>query len=578
MTLNQIADAVAQEKPGPDANGQSLAAVLREQLYTRSVVENIAEILAQTAGSSKANQQVLLAIQLLTKTCVEDAHKKMLVDAGVLDLLSSRLASIAAADDMVPQTDSTHSQRAGVPSRSLAEIMEAIAAIIKGSHFYTARFLYSQPVQQLFGWPKERTSTAYDAQSTSAQSSWDKLIPRVQTITSKTDPYTKSWPALGSYTAASGESYARLPSMESLHQSSSRSTITDESESPLFIWLMYVARRGEAAERLSACYLLALLKKFGERWPLNDPSRTTRERHFSYLVIPLVVKMIEESFEQAKKAHALSPAAREEMRFVLERSPLVLAELITGNKPLQTAAVDARIMPTLVQILKKSFERVTTNAKPLWQPRSASLEVKDETIDPESSTLGRPGLGTDILHAFRVRESALLALAAIAGDQDAYRKLVIEMGAATHIIESLVPYSESSEKDGNPDAVLRAACNVTRSLSRSVSVLRTSLIDHGIANPVFELLNHQSIKVQIAATEVITNLVLEVSPMRTVSSVDHNNVHDTDQTTGDNRSRYHENALRALPIRQFRPPVWQPLGAEASLPWHTGRHEDTMPR
>ncbi|KAF9701299.1 hypothetical protein EKO04_000238 [Ascochyta lentis] len=515
MTLNQIADAVAQEKPGSDANGQTLAAVVREQLYTRPVVDNIAEILAQTAGPSKANQQVLLATQLVTKTCVEGNQKKMLVDAGILDLLAGKLASIAAADELVPRTESSHSQREQVPPRFLSAIMEAIAAIIKNSHFYTARFLYSQPTQQLFGWPKERTSTAYDAQSSSTQSLWDKLIPRVQTITSKTDPYTKSWPALGSYTAVGGESYARLPSMESLQQNSSRSIITDESESPLFIWLMYVARRSEGAERLSACYLLALLKKFGEKWPLNDPSKVTRERHFAYLVVPLVVKMIDESSEEAKKAHTLSPAARDEMRFVLERSPFVLAELITANKALQTAAVDARIMPTLVQILKRSFERVTTNTKPLWQPRSSSHEVKDAAIDSESSTLGRPGLNAGVLHAYRCRESSLLALAAIAGDQDGYRRLVIEMGAATHIIESLVPYSESSEKDGNPDAVLRAACNVTRSLSRSVSVLRTSLIDHGIANPVFELLNHQSVKVQIAATEVITNLVLEVSPMRT---------------------------------------------------------------
>jgi hypothetical protein len=128
----------------------------------------------------------------------------------------------------------------------------------------------------------------------------------------------------------------------------------------------------------------------------------------------------------------------------------------------------------------------------------------------------------DILHAFKYRESTLLALAAISGDQDGLRKLVIEMGAATHIIEALVPCTGSSEqtattKNGNPDAVLIAACKVTRSLSRSVSVLRTSLIDHGIAQPVFELLTHPSVKVQIAATEVITNLVLEVSPMRTVS-------------------------------------------------------------
>ena len=528
MTLNQIADAVAKEKPGLDANRRSLAVTFREHIYTDTVVDDIADIMVQTAGPPKTNQQILLAIRLLAKTCVEDAHKKLIVDAGILDMLATKMVSIAVADESIPQTDSTHSQREIVPARFLSDIMKAIAVIVKGSHFYTARFLYSHPIQQLFGWPKERTSTVYDVPDTSAHSSWDKLIPRVQTMTSKTDPYTKSWPALGSYT---GESYTRLPSMESLP---SRSIITDESESPLFIWLMYMARRGEGAERLSACYLLALLKKFGEKWPLNDPSRTTRERHFSYLVIPLVVKMIEESSEQAKKAHTLGPAARYETRFVLERSPLVLAQLVAGNKTLQTAAVDAKIMPTLVQILKKSFERVTTNTKPLWQPRSASLEVKDRQVDPESSTLGKPGLSADVLHAFRVREGALLALAALAGDQDTYRKLVIELGAATHIIESLVPYSESREKDGNPDAVLRAACNVTRSLSRSVSVLRTSLIDHGIANPVFDLLTHQSIKVQIAATEVITNLVLEVSPMRTVSAHSFSDISDANVATGDN--------------------------------------------
>jgi hypothetical protein len=407
-----------------------------------------------------------------------------------------------------------------LPARFLPHILDAISTIIHGSCFYTARFLYSQSVQQLFGWPKDRTTAAYDP----AELSWDTLIPRVQTLTSKTDPYTKSWPALGSHAAACGES-ARLPSMEALQQGSNRSVVTDESESPLFIWLMYIARRGEGTERLSACYLLALLKKFGERWPLNDPCKTARERHFSYLVIPLIVKMVEESSpssEQSKKAHALGPQAREEMRSVRERAPLVLAELIAGNKPLQTAAVDARILPTLVQTLKKSFEIVTTSAKPLWQPRSAANQAVDVNIDPASSTLGRSGLSVDILHAFKYRESTLLALAAIAGDQDGLRKLVIEMGAATHIIEALVPCTGSSEqtsttKNGNPDAVLIAACKVTRSLSRSVSVLRTSLIDHGIAQPVFELLTHPSVKVQIAATEVITNLVLEVSPMRTVS-------------------------------------------------------------
>ena len=531
-TLNQVVDAVTQEKPWldmSDSSRSSLAFAVNELIYTRPAVESLGEILAQSAGTMKANQQIGSAICLIMKTCQEESQKRILVDSGILDLLADKLAAIAAMDDRIPTTEGKQSGREQLPRACLSDILEAISAIIKDSHFYTARFLYSQSIQQLFGWPKERTPAGFDGSSASQVASWDKLIPRVQTMASKSDPYIKQWPALGAYSSISGDSYSRLPSMETLQQTSSRSIISDESESPLFIWLMYVARRGAARERLSACWLLALLKKFGERWPLNDPSKATRERHFSYLIIPLVEKMIEDSSpisEQAKKANSLSPAARDELRLVLERSPVVLAELVAGNKSLQTAAVHTRTLPTLIQILKKSFDIPATASKPLWQPKSATHEVKDPTIDPASSTLGRAGLSPDVLHAFKYRESVLLALAAMAGDQDSLRKMVIEMGAATHIIEALVPYNENSEhgassppKDGNPDAVLIAACKVTRSLSRSVSVLRTSLIDHGVAQPIFELLTHANVKVQIAATEVITNLVLDVSPMRTVSRI-----------------------------------------------------------
>lgn len=515
----------------PGSSRPCLATAVNEIIYTKSAVESLSEILAQTAGTMKVNQQIESAIRLITKTCREDSHKRILVDADVLDLLAELLAGVAAMDDRIPAADRKRSSREQLPRAYLSDILEAISAIIKESHFYTAQFLYSQPIQQLFGWPKERSTGTFDGNNTSQPVSWDRLIPRVQTMASKSDPYIKQWPALGAYSSGPADSYSRRPSMESLQHTSSRNTISDESESPLFIWLMYVARRGEARERLSACWLLALLKKFGERWPLNDPSKMTREKHFSYLIIPLVEKMIEDSSptsEHAKKASAMSQAARDELRLVLERSPIVLAELVTGNKALQTAAVHSRILPTLIQILKKSFDIPATSSKPLWQPKPISHEVMDPNIDHASSTLGRAGLNPDVLHAFKYRESVLLALAAMAGDQDSLRKMVIEMGAATHIIEALVPYNENSEpgassspKDGNPDAVLIAACKLTRSLSRSVSVLRTSLIDHGVAQPIFELLTHPNVKVQIAATEVITNLVLDVSPMRTVSDSRH---------------------------------------------------------
>jgi hypothetical protein len=541
-TLNQITDAISQEKPWTDTSDgplrSSLSIFVYEQIYTKAVIESLAEILAQTSSSSAVHQQISWTAKLIITTCREEDQRKLLLDAGILDLLATKLAAIAAVDEQSRRVEQKSAVGEELPLVYLPDILEAISAIIRDSHFNTARFLYSQPIQQLFGWPKSSTAgQQYEGYSTSSQTtSWDKLIPRLQTMQSKSDSYTKSWPALGSYTTAAGsDSYARLPSVENIQPNSSRTIITDESENPLFIWLMFVARRGEGRERLAACWLLALLKKFGEKWAMNDPSKTTRERHFSYLIIPLVVKMIQDAnptSDQIKKNASLSPQQKEENKFVLERSPLVLAELVTNNKALQNAAVDAKILPVLVQILKKSFDPVITLSKPLWQPRPASPQAREPIVDPASSALGRSGLSPEVIHAFKYRESALLALAAMADSQDGLRKLIIEIGAATHIIDSLVPYSEGSSdtsssthvasrstavKDGNPVPVLIAACKVTRSLSRSISVLRTSLIDHGIAQPSFDLLTHPNVKVQVAATEVITNLVLEVSPMRTVS-------------------------------------------------------------
>lgn len=524
-TLNQIADAAAQEKPELEFSDGHLGASLSTvcpHIYTRSVVESLTEILAQPTRSTTVHQQISLATKLIAKTCLEEGQRKLLLESGILEQLAAKLAAMASVDAQSLKMEPRNALRDELPIMYLSDILEAICAIIKDSHYNAARFLYSQPIQQVFGSSKD------DGFSGSSQPTpWDRLTPRLQTMQSKSDSYTKSWPALGSY-GASGDAYARLPSMESL-QPTSRTVITDESENPLFIWLMFIARRGEGKTRLSACWLLALLKKFGDRWPLNDPSKITRERHFSYLIVPLVVKMIEEAnsaSEQAKKNNASGPQLTEENRFILERSPLVLAELVAGNKTLQNAAVEARVLTMLVQIVKKSFDPVSSSSKQLWSPRPSSPQVQDPMIDQPSSTLGSAGLSADVLHAYKYRESALLALAAMADTQDGLRKLVIDIGAATHIIDSLVPYEEvpnasiaqqtAMVKAGNPVPVLIAACKVTRSLSRSISVLRTSLIDHGVAQPSFDLLTHPNVKVQIAATEVITNLVLEVSPMRTV--------------------------------------------------------------
>jgi len=68
----------------------------------------------------------------------------------------------------------------------------------------------------------------------------------------------------------------------------------------------------------------------------------------------------------------------------------------------------------------------------------------------------------------------------------------------------------------NPVSVLIAACGAVRHLSRSVSILRTTLIDYGVVMPVFALLQHPDIDVQVAATAAVCNFVTEFSPMREI--------------------------------------------------------------
>ncbi|KAK3096367.1 hypothetical protein LTR53_019321, partial [Teratosphaeriaceae sp. CCFEE 6253] len=124
------------------------------------------------------------------------------------------------------------------------------------------------------------------------------------------------------------------------------------------------------------------------------------------------------------------------------------------------------------------------------------------------------------------RQGALQALAALAEKEDIHRKAIVEAGVVPCIFDSLKPFPPDyiaklssnrghvDPKDGNTVSVLLAACRAAKTMSRSVSLLRTSLIDAGIAKPIFHLLNYPDAEVQLAATDVCINLLLEFSPMR----------------------------------------------------------------
>jgi armadillo repeat-containing protein 8 len=63
-----------------------------------------------------------------------------------------------------------------------------------------------------------------------------------------------------------------------------------------------------------------------------------------------------------------------------------------------------------------------------------------------------------------------------------------------------------------------AACQCARVLCRSVSVLRTSVVDSGMGKVLFELVKNpdEDLRVKVAAMAGICNLLNDFSPMRTV--------------------------------------------------------------
>lgn len=105
----------------------------------------------------------------------------------------------------------------------------------------------------------------------------------------------------------------------------------------------------------------------------------------------------------------------------------------------------------------------------------------------------------------RLKESTLLALAAVSSLTESSRKSVIDSKILPIIVSSM------SHQD---TGVRAAACQCTRSLSRSVKNLRTSLVDAGVAGPLFQLLSDESISVQTTASATLCNIVLDFSPMK----------------------------------------------------------------
>ncbi|GAM82614.1 hypothetical protein ANO11243_005960 [Dothideomycetidae sp. 11243] len=469
------------------------------QAFNKSNGLRLIELLKSPVYTSEGRQFIDLTAGLIATACTDDLSRASLTKAGVLEALASLLADFALHDSRISSSKAV-AHAAHLPQRTVCKILNAISAIIKNSNYRSYRLLLASAFRRVFAAsPSQSASTAYGIDAISAaytarSEGWvvtDSLLPKVLAPVAKSVTF-------GSH---------QFPSL----QSSAGRFAGDSSLGgfatcdPFCSWLIYLSRSLDSLSgRLAALRLLALenasldLEIQGSNWSGK-----------------VKVKLVQDAVTSMNSPFD----AANDVRILQEEACAVLAMLVKSSPELQKTAVDAGAIKYVSLLLKKSFDPVSI-AKPMWSAHQQDRGIQSSI---PSAQMGDTSLPLEIVHVMKIRAGALKALAAITQRDDTHRKLVIDQGMVNYIIDSLTPMNESSlvnlssasvTCNFNTISVMVAACEAASSLSRSVSLLRTSLIDAGVAKPVLSLLQHADTDVQIAATNVCCNLVLDFSPMR----------------------------------------------------------------
>lgn len=276
-------------------------------------------------------------------------------------------------------------------------------------------------------------------------------------------------------------------------------------ESPILPWLISQVRSGDPITRSMAASVLTNLFK------VELVSKKLRQL-LRLLVVPILVRILGEEERDYKLSADIGSVEAETWAnwAIQEKTPAVLARLLMDNVELQEAAVEAGAIKKLTNMLKEADELPALTSGSQDDYESASIERYKRFC-------------LEVSHKMKVKEGTMKCLASLALFKDDYRKAIIEAGAVPILLSSMKPFDppiptpESAQVtpvQDHPPSVLTAACGAIRALSRSVAILRTSLIDAGVASPLIALLNHRNVEVRIASTATVCNLVLDFSPMR----------------------------------------------------------------
>jgi hypothetical protein len=345
----------------------------------------------------------------------------------------------------------------------------------------------------------------------------DSLLPSVPLAHVKSSPNSANFPPLGNAGSQRRSSHS-FPTPFSLAETPT----PEEDENSIVPWLLCIIRSEGGMVRLMAARLVTVLFRLGL-------AKKHRVPMFSYLLVPILIRMLDKDFQLPQENGTSDDGLITATQRLKEEAPAVLANLVMDDQELQRHAVEGNALKRLSQLLKETYNPVPESARPMWYSEGSSPARDPESMVPECR-LGPPGYSPTLCHVMRYRESILKALASLVPFKDEYRKAVCENGVVPYIIDSLKPrpsdapadavsMPRNTAADGNPTPTLLAACGAARMLTRSVSVLRTSLIDAGVAQPLFVLIRHHDLEVQIAATAAICNLALDFSPMKQVSQL-----------------------------------------------------------
>ncbi|KAL4898318.1 armadillo-type protein [Aspergillus ambiguus] len=529
--LNNIADRLPLQNHPPSSKVTSLA----DLLFSAEHVGCLSRILSQDYTTHHDQAAIELAAALISKLCTEETQKTTLTKYGVLDALAVKVASFVVAQGFVlPGAEARVGEREALgalpppaPSTAkLAPILRAITVIIEHAKWRAECFFDSPGIVTVF--PRQSPDFApsdikkgpwgstYLSGSAvprhAATNPLEYLLPAVPLSHGKAPANATNFPPLG----PQGPSHRRHSQSFATPYSIVEPPTADEEENAVVPWLLYIIRAENGMARLMAARLVTVLFRLG----LTKKSRVSM---LCYLLIPILIRMLDKDYDSVGddgiQYGGLVPSS-ERLR---EEAPAVLATLVIDDQELQKHAVDGDAIKRLSQLLKETYNPVPDNRRPMWHAEVDEVPEDAAALSPECR-LGSVGYSPLHCHVMRYRENILKALAALVPFKDEYRKAVCEYGVVPYIIDSLKPCSsdppadttspKNTAADGNPTPTLLAACGAARMLTRSVSVLRTSLIDAGVATPLFVLIQHPDIEVQIAATSVVCNLALDFSPMK----------------------------------------------------------------